>query len=147
LTSLVETIAAIANAGPDGEGFIDIGIADKKADVERIVELDGIDVVGFEHLAVVGVDRESAILDIPLEKHLKIIGDAIVNSKLSEPLKTQVCAGIDVITYRELSVVRIRVPRQQGPSFVGDECFIRRDSSTVRASGPQIASVSRLFRS
>ena len=145
ITALIETISAIANLGPDADGFLYIGIADKPADAARIQELDGIRPVRFEHVEVVGIDREAKVLEKPVDRYMRIIEDGISNSDLGEPLKTQILTSIDVVTYKGLSVVRIRVPKQSAPTFVGDQCFLRIGSATKKASGPQIAAISKLF--
>jgi hypothetical protein len=44
-----------------------------------------------------------------------------------------------------LQVVRIRIPRQMQPTFLGGECYLRIGSSTKKATGPQIAAASKLF--
>jgi len=142
---IVETICAIANVGPDADGFIYIGIADKSPDSDRVKDLYGIEPLKFDHTFIVGVEREAAQLGTQLDKYMRRIEDGIRQSKLTDPLKTQVLSSLDVVAYKGMSVVRIRVPKQGQASFLGDECFIRVGSSTQKATGPQIAAVSSLF--
>lgn len=145
LPTLIETICGIANVGPDSDGYIFVGIADKPSDTARIKSLYGSNVVRFDHVDIVGLDRESSKIGIGMDKHIRTIEDAIKNSDLTEPLKTHVLTCIDVINYKSLSVARIRVPRQSSASFVGTDCFVREGSSTKKASGPQIAAISVAF--
>lgn len=64
LTVIVETLAGIANCGPDSDGFLYVGIADKDADADRVRSLDGVEPVRFEHVQVVGVEtRGKGALD------------------------------------------------------------------------------------
>jgi len=142
---ILETICAIANVGPDADGFIYIGIADKSVDSERVKDLYGTEPLKFDHIFIVGVEREAAQLGTQLDKYMRRIEDGIRQSKLTDPLKTQVLSSLDVVAYKGMSVVRIRVPKQGQASFLGDECFIRVGSSTQKATGPQIAAVSSLF--
>jgi hypothetical protein len=143
---LLETICAIANVGPETDGFVYIGIADKQGDSDRVKELDNIEPVKFDHVSIVGVDREAAQQRLPLDKYMRKIEDGIRQSQLTDPLKTQVLSSLDVVVYKGLSVIRIRVPRQGQPSFVGDDCFIRVGSSTRKATAPQIAAISNAFK-
>jgi hypothetical protein len=145
IESLIATISAIANLGPDVDGFVYLGIADKPDHTARVVELDGVEPVRFEDVDIVGVDREAHVLSLPLDRYMRILEDAITNSELGEPLKTQVLASIDVVSYKGHSVVRIRVPKQTAQTFVGEECYLRSGSATKLASGPEIAAISRLF--
>jgi hypothetical protein len=143
--TIVETICAIANAGPHADGFVYLGIADKKADTARVKELYKIEPVVFDHVSIVGIDREAKQMGLPLDKYMRNIEDGIRQSKLTDPLKTQLLASIDVVLYKDLTVIRIRVPKQAQVSFVGEDCFIRVGSSTHKATGPQIAAVSNAF--
>lgn len=145
LTSLIETVCGIANSGPGTDGFIYLGIADKPADAKRVEQLDGIAPVPFEHVQIVGIDREAKVLDLPMDKYVNIIEKALSHAQLSEPLKTQVRTSIDVVLFKGVSVLRLRIPAQQSASFVGDQCFYRTGSSTFEAKGPQIAAIARLF--
>ena len=145
LDVIIETIAAIANCGPDSDGYLYVGIADKDPDADRIKSLDGIEPVQFEHVKIVGVEREAKALGLKIEDYVRILSDAISNSKLTDPLKTQVLTHLDILNYKGLTVVRIAVRRQSQPNFLGDDCFIRSNSSTIKASGPQIAAVAKLF--
>jgi len=145
LPMIVETICAIANIGPEADGFVYIGIADKQADGERIKELYGTEPVIFDNVSIVGVDREAQLDGIELDKYMRKIEDGIKKTALSDPLKTQVLTALDVVAYKGLAVARIRVPKQKQVSFVGDDCFIRVGSSTHKATGPQIAAVGSGF--
>ncbi len=145
IQSLIETFSAIANCGPDVDGFVYIGIVDKDADAKRVKALDNVEAVAVEHLQIVGIDREASVLGVQLDKYMRTIEDAVRNSQLGEPLKTQLLSSMDVLTYKGRSVVRIRIAKQTAPTFVGDDCFIRVGSSTLKAKGPQIAAVTKLF--
>ena len=145
LQTITETICGIANAGPEADGFLYVGIADKAADAERVKQLYGVDAVKFDHVAIVGVDREAKQLSIELDKYMRQIEDGIRQSGLTDPLKTQVLTALDVLTYKNMAVVRIRIPKQKQVSFVGDDCFIRVGSSTQKATAPQISAVTNAF--
>jgi hypothetical protein len=142
---ILETICAIANVGPEADGFVYLGIADKTADSDRVKMLYQIEPVKFDHVAIVGVEREAKHQGMALDQYMRQIEDGIRQSKLTEPLKTQALSALDVLDYKGLSVVRIRVPKQNQASFIGDDCFIRAGSSTHKATGPQIAAVSGVF--
>ncbi|WP_187971147.1 GmrSD restriction endonuclease domain-containing protein [Aquibium microcysteis] len=145
LVSVVETMCAIANIGPGADGYIFFGIADKPKDAERIKQLDGIEPFSFEHVQIVGIDREARVLGLQLDKYIRKIEDAITNSGMVDPLKTQILSSMDVVTFKGHSVLRVRIPKQTAVSFVKDQCFVRNGTSTHTATGPQIAAVTKLF--
>jgi hypothetical protein len=66
-------------------------------------------------------------------------------SDLTEPLKTNVLTTLDVVAYKGMEVVRIRILRQSQVGFLDQDCYLRVGSSTMKATGPQIAAVSKLF--
>jgi hypothetical protein len=141
-----ETICAIANLGPQSRGFLTFGVADKKADATRIELLDCTTAIDVAGRFVVGVDREAKILGKKLDDYIAIITHSLKQSKIPEPLKTQVLASIDVITYAGLSIVRITVPSQTAPSFLDNRCFIRHAANTVELTKlDEIAAVTKRF--
>ncbi|MGK7650950.1 GmrSD restriction endonuclease domain-containing protein [Roseovarius sp. B08] len=146
LDTIVETVCGIANAGPDAPGYLYIGIADKDEHADRIKKLDGTDPVKVRHVNIVGIEREAKLLGKSLDDYLRILTDHIQGSSLSEPLKTTLLTSIDSITYKDLEVVRVRVPAQKAMSFVGDDAFYRSGSETKKATGPQIAAISANFQ-
>jgi hypothetical protein len=90
--------------------------------------------------------RQAKILNLEMDKYMRIIEDAISKSELDDSLKTHVLSAIDVVTYKGFSVVRLRVPRQSAPTFVGDQCYRRVGSSTKLATGPEIAAITKQFK-
>ena len=146
LPRLVETICGIANSDPENDGYIFLGVADKKLDAEKIKNLDGINPIEINDRYVVGIDREARVSGKTLEDYVGILMNTIRKSDLTDPLKTQVMTKIDTIDFNGLSVIRINVPSQKQVSFVGEKAFIREDSSTVEAKGPKLVAVSHVFQ-
>jgi hypothetical protein len=143
--TLLQTICGIANVGPDSSGFLFLGVADKEADAKRVKALDGVEAIKIGNRFVVGIDRELSILEISLETYVKRLSAMITQSDLSEVLRHQVSSQIDTVTYKGLSVIRLRIPPQKGVSFLGERAYIRDDSSTVEASGKKLLAISALF--
>lgn len=142
---LIETFCAIANVGPDSDGFVFIGVADNKTDANRIRELDKVTPREVGSRFVVGLVRELKLLGLSEEQFLEKIMGYVRSSHLSEPLKSQVLSQTDYVEYKGLSVLRMRVPAQKEMSFVGDRVFVRENSSTVEATGKKLLAVNSLF--
>jgi len=146
LTRILETICAIANNGPGRAGKLLIGVADKEPDVKRIIELDGVTPRNVGSRSVVGVKREANALSISLEEYHRIIRDSIINSGLSDALKSAVLSNIDFNSYFGLGVIVISVPAQREPSFLSGNMFWRDGDQTKLAdSGKLISDLSRRF--
>jgi hypothetical protein len=146
LCRLLETTCGIANLGPNSDGYIFVGVADKKADAERVKLLDKIEPRQVAHQFLVGIEREASHLKIRVEEYVARIVQTFQDSALSEPLKTQVMGGFDVITLNGLTAIRIRIPSQKDVSFMGGVAFSRNGSSTVKVEGPQLVAVTKLFQ-
>lgn len=145
LTRLTQTACGIANLGPDNDGYIFIGVADREAHADRVQSLDGIPKRKVADHFLVGIDREAAILKIPLENYVKIIVDTFQKANITEPLKTQILSSFDVITIHGLSIVRVRIPHQEEVAFVENKSYYRKNSETIEITGQQLISISKLF--
>lgn len=145
-SEIIETICGIANLGPDEDGFLFIGVADKLEDAERINKLDSIDYKTINNRYIVGIDRELILMKAKMDDYInKLLGE-IEKSSLSEPLKSQVKSQIDIIDYKGLSIIRIRIPKQTELSFIGTKSYIRENSQTIEMDAPKIVSISKLFK-
>jgi uncharacterized protein with ParB-like and HNH nuclease domain len=146
LQRIVETICGIANSDPNTDGYIFLGVVDKKEDAEKIQNLDKINSIEINDRYIVGIDREATVLNKKLEDYVEILINTIKKSDLTNPLKTQVLMKIDTINYKGYSVIRINIPSQKEVSFVGERAFIRENSSTVEAKGPKLMAVFQVFQ-
>jgi hypothetical protein len=145
LPKIINTLCGISNVGPDADGFLFIGVADTNQDTERIEELDQIKPIKVGNRFVVGIERELPLIKCELEAYLAKILSAINDSELSEPLKSGLLSQVDTIEYRGLTIIRIRVPKQDSISFVGEIAFIREGSSTVEATGKKLLAIHSMF--
>lgn len=144
---VIETICGIANVGPEEDGFIFIGIADKKEDSEKIKSLDGIEPFEINGRFVVGVEREFSIFNFNnAEQYVNKLVEKLRGSQLGDPLKTQILSQIDVINYKGYMVIRIRIPRQRALSKVGDKFYGRENSSTIEVTGGKLLAMNDLFK-
>lgn len=146
LDKVVETICGIANVDPTSEGFMYFGICDSEEDAKRVEQLDSVTPLKLRNHYIVGVDREAKILKKKLEDYLNIIINHISKSELTNPLKTQVLANVDIIDYKGLSIFRFKIPKQDQLSFVGKVAFSRLNSSTIKVEGPELLALNNLFQ-
>ena len=146
LARLPQTACGIANLGPDSEGFLFIGVADRESHADRVQMLDRVEPRKIGDHFLVGVEREAALLGISLDEYVNQLVTAFQNSDLGEPLRSQLVASFDTVTLHNLTAIRIVVPRQEDVSFVGDQAFSREGSSTIAVEGPRLLAVSKLFK-
>lgn len=144
--SILQTICALANLGKGKVGYILLGVADKKADAERVKQLYGTSLVRSGEFYVVGVDREAAAFHTNMDKYLQLISDRVSKSSLSDEIKIRATSQLASIEYSGRSVVVIRVEAGQEPCFLGDEMFRRQGPQTVEVPPKQILQIARLFQ-
>lgn len=142
---VIETVCAIANIGPDADGFLFVGVADKDADAERINKLDAVKSITINGRHIVGIDREVTFAKCSYDDYINKFLRKIESSELSEPLKSHLLSQMDVIEYKGFTVLRLRIPRQKKISFVGQESYIRECSKTIKLEGPKLLAASKLF--
>lgn len=146
LDDVVQTISAMANIAPNRDSYIYIGVCDKESDAKRIGTLDTIDPVSFEGRFIVGIEREAKKTNLSLDDYVMKIKNKISSSKLSDPLKGDVLSKLDCFVYHNLDVLRIVVPGQNRMSFLGDECFDRHGSSTIKVPIQSVPEIARRFQ-
>lgn len=143
---VIETICAIANIGSGHSGAIFIGVADKKADVERIKALDGVEATELSGRWIVGVEREAKVLGIEIERYYQLWRDAVANANLSEPLKSSVLSKLDLCSYKDKQIIIASVDAQTAPSFLDDKLYVRSGDQTVEAPANQVLAVAARFK-
>lgn len=142
---ILETICALANLGKGKVGYLVIGVADKKADAERVKQLYGVKPEKAGHFYVVGVDREATAFHTDMDRYLQFVSDRIGASGLSEATRLRVTSQLSVIDYNGLSAIVIRVESGPDPCFLGDRMYRRRGAQTVLVPPQEIIQVGRLF--
>jgi hypothetical protein len=135
LKRIPQTICGIANAKSDTEGALIFGVADTVSDSERIEKIYDVKSIKVGNRYVVGIDRESAKLEMGLEDYESILIKTIKESKLSSHLKSDVLGNIETFEYRSKYITYIRIPTQDSLSRVGENVFTREGSSTVKVTG------------
>lgn len=146
MRDIIQTICGMANIEPGRDSYIYVGVTDNDADARRVKQLEGIDAVDFEGRKIVGISREAAVLGIDLDKYVMKIKDKIASSALSNALRSDTMSKIDCFVYHDLDILRIVVPGQMAVSFLGEECFDRHSSSTVKVPVQAIPNIARRFQ-
>ncbi len=147
LKRLPQIVCGLANNGPEFAGKLIIGVADNQRDAERVEKIDGTSPREVGDRWIVGIQREAVRLDLTIEEYNRLIRQSIENSKLSEPLKSDVSACLDYCPYHGLGIVVIAVRPQKQPSYCGDDLFYRSGDQTIKAAtAKEAGDVSARFR-
>lgn len=143
---VLRTLVGMANNGKDRAGQVMLGVTDKRADADRIKELDGIEARKVGRRYVAGVSREAKVLGISTEEYLKKWRDSITQAPISEPLKSHLLANMDYNSFFGLGVIVLRVPPQKDVSYFDNRVFRRDGDQTIEVTLPQeITNIARRF--
>jgi hypothetical protein len=147
IEKVCKNICAIANNGPNQDGVVIIGVADKLNDAAQVELLDKIKAKEIGRKHVVGVTREAKFLNISTEGYFSLWRDGIKKSDISEPLKSDVLSNISWNNYYGYGLIVIIVPKQKGISFYADEVFVRQGDELKKVdSAKSIAGVVARFQ-
>lgn len=143
---ILETVCALANLGRGRVGYVILGVADKKADAERVMALYKLPLVKAGEFFVVGVDREASEFHTSMDKYLQLVSDKISRSDLSDETKIRVASHLSTVDYSGRSCLVIRVDAGTEPCFLGDKMFRRNGAQTVLVPPKEILQVAKLFQ-
>ncbi len=142
---IARTCCAIANSSPESDGYLYLGIADKKSAADRIEKLFGTKPHLIGNVYFTGIEHDLKALKLDVERYVKRLISEISDAPISDPLKTQIITSIDHAEYRGMPFVRIRVPRQQDLSQYDGEYPIRKNSETVSMGVGEAVAQAKLF--
>ena len=60
-------------------------------------------------------------------------------------LLSSILQNIDIISYRSLSIIRIKIESQKAVSYIDNKCFIREGSHTKSVTGRSMEEVFKRF--
>jgi hypothetical protein len=125
VVKVLQTLVGIANIGPNSVGYVIIGVADKQSDASRVSKLYSVDPTIYRGFYVVGVGHEAAKLGRNLDQQFQWLADLIVNSTISEPLRSYIRNNLQLIRYYDKAVFILPAKGQQAPSHVDGRYFDR----------------------
>ncbi|MFG2618504.1 DUF262 domain-containing protein [Streptomyces sp. NPDC048507] len=145
LNKIPKLASAIANVGPDGDGYMVLGVADDIEDAQRIQDLDGLIPlrVGKQHL--VGVDRECKVLGVDLSGYVRTIVQRLQDSPLGNELKGDLLANIDTVSFSGRSYVVMRIPAQRELSEFNGDYYVRDGEDLRKLSTTEALAASKRF--
>ncbi|GEN79493.1 DUF262 domain-containing protein [Actinotalea fermentans] len=130
---IARTATAIANTAPPTPGFIVVGIAEKRGDAERVLEIDGVPSVAYAEFNVVGLSREARRV---ANRSLADYWDSVVRQlRMTDGLDPELAQSLTnkmhLVPYHGLEVAVIEVVPGTRPYFFGTELLERSGSETV----------------
>ena len=144
--SILETVSAMANHGPNVTGYVIAGVADKEADSKRIKQVHGIKATRFRNFLITGMEHEAGLGGKTLDAYIAWLLDKVRNSDLDPRLIDDICKDSRVIRYYDKAVFVLQVKSRDEPIPYADKFFVRRGTSTYEAKGAELTTVFGRFR-
>lgn len=79
------------------------------------------------------------------ERYFQLWRDSISNSDMSEPLKSDILAYLDLVLFGEMHLLIVTIPSQRAVSLAHGRVWVRDGDQTKEASPEKILSVSARF--
>lgn len=133
LEGILATTVGINNIGQDSEGFILVGIADKKSDAERISSLFGTTYIEKNDYYITGVDHEAISMFGSLDAYFGAVKDKIRDGySLTEELKQQLLKNIRLCKYKDRHLLKIVVKPLGKVANLDKKYYLRQATSTTK---------------
>ncbi|MEU6912635.1 GmrSD restriction endonuclease domain-containing protein [Streptomyces olindensis] len=146
LKKLPKIMSAIANTGPESDGYVIFGVADNDAAAQRIEQLDAVRPVPLARQVLFGIDRECDVLGIDISTYVRHIIRAIQTSPLEDPLKGDILANLDTISYSGRTYVVARIPAQRDLSGFDGDYYVRDGDGLRKMSTAEALAAAKRFR-
>jgi hypothetical protein len=128
---IMQTLTAISNSHPCNGGHVLVGVADSDSDASRIRELDGIEVVEYRSLKIVGVDREALLRKESLDKYWDLITKKIAdNQQLPPDYARKIVSSSKITRYLDKSIFVLFAPPVKDPVCYGKKFYRRVGTET-----------------
>lgn len=143
IEKICRTATAMANSGRGAVGYIILGVADKQADVDRIVDLDAVDPIEMRGFQIVGMEREAKLRKESMGDYWKWLLQKMSSAPgVDKNLREQISTDARLAAYRHHSVGILKIVAQAQPTFYGQSLFERQGSETKAVD---TSSYARLF--
>lgn len=147
-SNTVEKVAreasAVMNAKPSKKGYLVIGIADSEDDAERIQDVDSTTAIDYHGRQIVGVDREADRMGLSIDDYQTKFIQELKQTSIDEKGLRTILDGIDLVTYKEKSILLIELSETDEPISYDDSFYLRDGASSSEVLG---ASANREFLS
>jgi len=146
LINIAQTFVAINNIGNKANGFILVGISDKKTTADRVKKLYDVTPIEFNGFFINGIDHEAKIHSENIDSYFLYIKQRIESFNFTLALKQQVLKDIALCSYNGLHVLKIEVKSIGQVCHFENNFFIRQGSATeMITNGDAIAALHKSY--
>jgi len=143
LSNILETLTAIANAGPGVTGYVLLGICDKPATAKRIRELFGTEATPSGAFWVTGIDHETKHIGGDIDKFYQSITSRIGIARMSSSVRSDVLAQIRCLSYYGKTVIVFAVSGVNEPASYDGEYFVRKGPNNCKLEKTELVELTK----
>ena len=115
LSKVIKTLTAMANCGPNLDGYVLVGIANNNEDSEIISKLYSITPKIYNKFCITGVQSEANKYHKSLDKYYQYIIQFIEKEPIIQGIKDEISSQSRIIQYFDKSVLVFRIKSSTSP--------------------------------
>lgn len=143
---ILKTLCSFVNAGRNAVGYVVIGVADNKNMAEQFTKYYNEETIEINEFYINGIDAESKKRHINLDDYRTQLEQFIKNSDIQpEYYKTQILKNIDLFSYREKSIIILKIQSKEDPLKLNGKFHHREGTSTVEIPSSEERQLWSLF--
>lgn len=143
---ILRTLCSFVNLGKNVVGYVVIGVADKEQIAIKHKEYYGVEAIKVGDFYVTGVDEECKKRNLTLDCYRTKFEQFIKTSDIQpEYYKTQILKNIDLFTYKNKSVIILRIESNEDPLKLNNKFYYRQGTSTEEVPSSQERELWKLF--
>lgn len=144
---VLRTASAMANIGPDAEGFIYFGVADDADDADSIRKMANVEPISVANFFVTGTGHEIDRLGYTVDTFTRLLTDKITQSDLEPEFSSELASSLTPFRYKNYVIWSLH-PKSIGRPTSWDEAFyVREGNSSNKVPMSKIANLFRRFPS
>lgn len=131
IPKVVETLSAFVNQGRYAVGYIVIGIADKQQIADSHKQFYNSNPIPKDSFFITGIDDEAQKRGLSIDEYMLQLKDSIKSQDIQpEYYKVQILKNIDLFTYKDKSVIILKIESKDDPLKLNGKFYHRQGSST-----------------
>ncbi|MCJ2037245.1 DUF262 domain-containing protein [Methylobacterium sp. J-068] len=144
LEKVIQTSIGIANIGEKKRGYVIIGVADKKADAQRVESLYGIQPIEHRYFQITGIEHEAKALNISIDAYFRKIVSAFKN-RISGNHCNYILSNMKLINYYQKVLLIIEVEGQNDPVDLDGVYYLRNGNTLSTVNSKDLMAFARNY--
>ncbi|MCP9848001.1 DUF262 domain-containing protein [Synechococcus sp. Lug-A] len=146
ISKITSTLIAMANDGPSSIGYVLVGIADTKADADRVKDLYSHEYVSRHGKCITGVEHDCVCLGLSEDQLFSKICSAIDREPIDSNTLREIKANIRPVAYQGKSLIVAHLKGSAEPRLYNGKYFVRDGTSNKELEMSEVQWLFARFR-